>query len=113
MIEINKNTKNMNLEELKRQLEKESGIVDYNLSDKEIIQIYERIKDIPPSDLTEDILHEAICDVTGIDSFLEAAPEDSDALDESEDFNSCEALDNSDIDDIIGQINDALKQGKK
>lgn len=85
----------MALEQIKRRFKKAVGIVDYNLSDNEIIQIYQRLKEIHPSELSEAALQRIVTSVTGIDSFL-----------------ITEALDNSDINDIIDQIEDALKNKK-
>ncbi len=85
----------MALEQIKRRFEKAVGIVDYNLSDNEIVQIYQRLKEVHPSERTEATLQRIITSVTGIDSFL-----------------ITEALDNSDINDIINQIEDALKNKK-
>lgn len=85
----------MALEQIKRRFEKAVGIVDYSLSDNEIIQIYQRLKDVHPSERTEARLQRIVTSVTGIDSFL-----------------ITEALDNSDINDIIDQIEDALRNRK-
>jgi len=85
----------MNLEQLKRKFEEAFEIVDKKLSDEEIIRIYVRIKKIHSSNRTEAQIQEVITSVTGIDSFL-----------------LTEALDNSDINDIIDQIEDAIKNRK-
>lgn len=85
----------MTLEQIKRRFEKAVGIVDFNLSDNDIIQIYQRLKEVHPSELSEGTLQRIVTSVTGLDSFL-----------------ITEALDNSDINDIINQIEDALKNKK-
>lgn len=87
----------MDFIKLKSKFEKELGIVDYKLSDNEMIQINEKIEDIHPENITVDILQEAISDVTGIDT--------------SRLFKA--DLDNSDIDDMIGQIKDIIISHKK
>lgn len=82
----------MNLEILKQRFQKALGIVDHELTDDELIQIYLQIRKTKPSERTEANLQSIVTSITGIDSFL-----------------LTEALDNSDIDDMIDQIEDALK----
>lgn len=82
----------MSLQQIKRRFELALGIVNYNLSDQEIIEIHRQIKEINPPNRSEAVLRKIVTKVTGIDS-----------------FHITEALDNSDINDIIDQIEDALK----
>jgi 23S rRNA U2552 (ribose-2'-O)-methylase RlmE/FtsJ len=82
----------MNIELLKKKLQEELGIAGYNLSNSELIQLVQKIKSTPRESRTNAKIQEIVKSVTDIDIFIIK-----------------ESFDNSDLDNIIDQIEDALR----
>lgn len=83
----------MNLEQIRKKFQKAIGLINYSLSQKELEQIINESKQIPLEHLDEYQLKKVVTDVTGVTSFL-----------------IVEALDTSDIDHLIKQIEAALSK---
>lgn len=81
------------MQDLKRKLKLIVGLVDYNLSDSELVRIIRLIELTPKSERSLAKLQSIVRTVTGIDSFLIK-----------------ESFDNSDIDSLIDQIIDTLSK---
>lgn len=82
----------MNIELLKKRLQEKLGITNYNLSNSELIQLIQEIKSTPRESRTRAKIQEIVKSVTDIDIFIIK-----------------ESFDNSDLDNIIDQIEDALR----
>jgi hypothetical protein len=83
----------MNLHQLKKQLQKTIGLINYNLSNEDLKQIVNNAKGIPLGQIDEPTLQKIVSGVTGVTSFL-----------------LVESLDTSDIDHIIRQIEVIISQ---
>jgi hypothetical protein len=105
----------MNLEELKAQLQTTLGIVDHHLSDDELRKVVKKIKSINPEERSEANLQKVITSITGVNRFLiKEGFDNSDIdniIDQIEDLlDVCDESDNSHIDNLIDQISDELKK---
>ena len=82
----------MNLELLKKKLQQELGITDKNLTNSELIELVQKLKSTPKKSRTRAKIQEIIKSVIDIDIFIIK-----------------ESFDNSDLDNIIDQIEDTLR----
>ena len=82
----------MNLELLKKRLQEELGITGYSLTNSELIELVQKLKSTPRERRTRAKVQEIIKSVIDIDIFIIK-----------------ESFDNSDLDNIIDQIEDALR----
>jgi hypothetical protein len=82
----------MNLELLKKRLQEELGIINYNLTTSELIELVQKLKFTPRESRTRAKIQEIIKSITDLDVFIIK-----------------ESYDNSDLDSIIDQIEDALR----
>ncbi len=85
----------MDLEKLKKQLQKDLGIIDYDLSDSECIEIAQQIEKLSNKNKNESRLQSIVKSVTGIKEFF-----------------LLESTDNSDLNNLIDQIKNELKKHK-
>ena len=82
----------MELELLKNKLQEKLGITDYKLSNSELISLIQKIKSTPRENRSRNKIQEIIKSVIDIDIFIIK-----------------ESFDNSDLDNIIDQIEDVLR----
>lgn len=82
-----------NLQQLKSELTKLLGIIGYELSDSELKELVRLLKSIPRSERTKYRIQQVVKSVTGAEQFIIK-----------------ESFDNSDIDNIIDQIEDVLSK---
>lgn len=82
----------MELELLKKRLQEKLGITGYNLSNSELKNLVQKIKSTPRESRNRSRIQEIVKSVIDIDIFIIK-----------------ESFDNSDIDNIIDQIEDILR----
>ncbi|MEF3077401.1 hypothetical protein [Winogradskyella poriferorum] len=82
----------MNLELLKKRLQEELGITGHSLTNSELIELVQKLKSTPREGRTREKVQEIVKSVIDIDIFIIK-----------------ESFDNSDLDNIIDQIEDALR----
>lgn len=77
--------------ELKKEFEQRVGILEDSLTDEQMLRIKEILSEFPANERTLSNVQEVVKSVSGISSFYVR-----------------EALDNSDIDNLIGQLKDII-----
>ncbi len=79
------------LEKLKDELRRKTGLGDMEITDDQMIMINDLMRDLPDKEKSIAKIHEIIGEITGFKGFT-----------------MHEALDNSDVDNIIDQLKDIL-----